>query len=586
MLIKTLASPDNRKIINRLYIEHIKPNSVVLMWAMLGMMLAAASTGALTYVIQRVIDDVIVRLHVGKLIKIAVVAVVISMMRGVGDFIKDIAFANLGQKMVTEFQMRGFRALINADLDVFYRNNTGDLVFRLTNDVAALRTMVSTMLTNVGKDLVTLIFLVILAFYKDFKLALIGFIGFPLVLFPILRISFRVRRFAAKSQNEMGIWSTFLIQAFQGIRLIKAYNLENLETSSAFKISEKIRGIVLKSANTRALVHPIMETLIGITTASVIFIGGMYVINGQQSAGTFLSFVGALLLAYRPIKNLSQLNNNIQESLVSAQRLYQLLEIKPTIIDPPNAEELVIKNGELAFDNVSFSYPNGNVALQGVSFKIDKGGKIAVVGASGAGKSSLINLIPRFYNCSQGRILIDEININEVKLTSLRSKIALVSQENILFNSTIRDNIAHGRPSCSFEEILKAADMAAVTDFVKTLPQKFDTIVGENGIALSGGQRQRITIARALIKDAPILLLDEATSSLDSESERQVQSAINNLMRGRTTLVVSHRLSTILDANRILVLDKGKIVESGSHSDLISLRGFYAGLYKAQAFSD
>jgi subfamily B ATP-binding cassette protein MsbA len=586
LLIKTLASPDNRKIINRLYIEHIKPNSVVLMWAMLGMMLAAASTGALTYVIQRVIDDVIVRLHVGKLIKIAVVAVVISMMRGVGDFIKDIAFANLGQKMVTEFQMRGFRALINADLDVFYRNNTGDLVFRLTNDVAALRTMVSTMLTNVGKDLVTLIFLVILAFYKDFKLALIGFIGFPLVLFPILRISFRVRRFAAKSQNEMGIWSTFLIQAFQGIRLIKAYNLENLETSSAFKISEKIRGIVLKSANTRALVHPIMETLIGITTASVIFIGGMYVINGQQSAGTFLSFVGALLLAYRPIKNLSQLNNNIQESLVSAQRLYQLLEIKPTIIDPPNAEELVIKNGELAFDNVSFSYPNGNVALQGVSFKIDKGGKIAVVGASGAGKSSLINLIPRFYNCSQGRILIDEININEVKLTSLRSKIALVSQENILFNSTIRDNIAHGRPSCSFEEILKAADMAAVTDFVKTLPQKFDTIVGENGIALSGGQRQRITIARALIKDAPILLLDEATSSLDSESERQVQSAINNLMRGRTTLVVSHRLSTILDANRILVLDKGKIVESGSHSDLISLRGFYAGLYKAQAFSD
>jgi subfamily B ATP-binding cassette protein MsbA len=569
---------------NRLCAEHIKPNISVLMWAVLGMTIAAGSTGMLTYIIQRVIDDVIVHLRIEKLVKIAVASAVISIMKGMGDFVKDLALANLGQKMVIGFQMQGFRTLVNADLEVFYKNNTGDLVFRLTNDITALRNVVTTVFTNLGKDLVTLIFLVGLAFYKDFKLALIGFVGFPLILFPILRIGRLVRNFAARSQDDMGSWSAFLIQTLQGMRLIKAYGLEQIETSFAVDISQKIRKTIIKSARFKAFVHPIMETLIGIATAVVIFTGGMYVISGQQSAGTLLSFVGALLLAYRPLKNLAELNNNIQESLASAHRLYDLLDIKPAIIDAPNAKNLGEVEGELAFDDVSFSYPNGNTALRHVSFRIEKSSKVAIVGTSGAGKSSLVNLIPRFYNCSQGRILIDGVDISELKLTSLRKQIALVSQDNILFNSSIRDNIAYGRPSCGFSEILKVADMAAATDFIQALPQGFDTIVGENGATLSGGQRQRIAIARALIKDAPILLLDEATSSLDSESERQVQSAISTLMQGRTTLVVAHRLSTILDADRILVLDKGKIVESGSHNNLMKLKGIYAGLYSAQTF--
>ncbi|MDR1031529.1 MAG: ABC transporter ATP-binding protein/permease [Holosporales bacterium] len=569
---------------SRLYGEHIKPNASVLMWAVLGMTIAAGSTGMLTYIIQRVIDDVIVHLRIEKLVKIAAASAVISVMKGIGDFVKDLALANLGQKMVIGFQMQGFRTLVNADLDVFYKNNTGDLVFRLTNDVTTLRNVITTVFTNLGKDFVTLIFLVGLAFYKDFKLALIGFVGFPLILFPILRIGRLVRDFAARSQDDMGNWSAFLIQTLQGMRLIKAYGLEQIEVSFASDISQKIRKTIIKSARFKAFVHPIMETLIGIATAAVIFIGGMYVISGQQSAGTLLSFIGALLLAYRPIKNLAELNSNIQESLVSARRLYDLLDIKPAIVDAPNAKDLEESEGELAFDNVSFSYPNGNTALRHVSFKIERGSKVAIVGTSGAGKSSLINLIPRFYDCSQGRILIDGVDISELKLSSLRKQIALVSQDNILFNSSIRDNIAYGRPSCGFGEIQKVADMAAATDFIQALPQGFDTVVGENGATLSGGQRQRIAIARALIKDAPILLLDEATSSLDSESERQVQSAISNLMQGRTTLVVAHRLSTILDSDRILVIDKGKIVESGSHNDLMKLKGIYAGLYSAQTF--
>ncbi len=585
MLIKNY-SPDSRKILSKIYLDHIKPNFKVLLIALLGMLIAAASTGALTFIIQRVIDDVIVNLNFDMLVSIAVIAMFISIMKGLGDFIKDIALAKLGQSMVTKFQMRGFDTLIAGDLELFHKNKTGDLVFHLTNDVLVLRNMVTTSLTNIGKDLATLIFLIILAFYKDWKLALVGFVGFPLILMPILQISFKVRRFANKSQSEMGAWSTFLIQSFQGIRLIKSYNLENMESTRARDILNSIQEIIIKSAKTKALIHPIMETLIGIATAGVIFIGGMYVISGEQSAGTLLSFVGALLLAYRPIKNLTQLNNNVQESLISARRLYSLLDIKPSIVDVKGAKTLSRGKGRVSFLNVDFDYPNGTPALHDITFDVQSGEKIAIVGASGAGKSSLINLIPRFYDCKKGKILIDNVDISQVTLNSLRNNIALVSQENILFNDTIYTNIAYGREGCSFEDVKKAAKMAAALEFVEDLPFGFETMVGENGVSLSGGQRQRIAIARALIKDAPILLLDEATSALDSEAENQVQSGIAHLMEGRTTLVVAHRLSTIVDADNILVLNKGRLVESGKHQDLIKLNGFYARLYDAQNFLD
>ena len=429
------------------------------------------------------------------------------------------------------------------------------------------------------------VFLVALMFYQDWLLALIAFVVFPIALYPIVRIGQRMRTVSADTQSQMGELTTILDETFQGARHVRAYSMETYEIGRAAKAIDAIFRLVHRAGKVRSATHPIMETLGGVAIGVVVFYGGSRVLAGATTPGTFFSFITALLLAYQPLKSLANLNTNLQEGLAAAQRIFALLDMEPEIQDRPGAGQLNIGAGAIRLNNVRFGYEPGTVALDGINLDIPAGRTVALVGPSGAGKSTVLNLIPRFYDPGEGRVLIDGSDARDVTLASLRSAIALVSQDISLFDDTVRANIAYGRPGADFEEITTAAKGAGAHNFIAELKDGYDTHVGGRGLKLSGGQRQRLAIARAMLKDAPILLLDEATSALDSESERYVQKALAELMQGRTTVVIAHRLSTVVSADLIYVMDRGRVVETGTHGQLLAAGGAYARLYAMQ-FAD
>jgi subfamily B ATP-binding cassette protein MsbA len=503
--------------------------------------------------------------------------------KGASSFGESVIMTYVGQRIISDLQNRLFSHLMHLDLSFFHGTSSGDLLSRFTNDVNLMRNAVATTLVGFGKDTFTLLFLVSLMFYRDWTLACIAFFIFPLAVLPILRIGRRMRKVANNTQEELASFTGRLTQVFQGIRVIKAYQTEEYEANRAHAMIERIFALVYKSARVRSASHPIIESLGGMAIVIVIAYGGWQVMHHARTTGEFISFIGALLLVYEPLKRLSNLNANLQEGLAAAARVFTILDTPPTIQNSPTAKPLPPIEGNIEFKNVCFAYPDGKVALNGINLKIKKAQSIALVGASGAGKSTIINLIPRFYDIQEGGIFVDGIDIRDVTLDSLRHQIALVSQEIMLFDTTIRENIAYGSSNATDAEITKAAKAAAAHEFIKHLPKGYDTMIGENGVKLSGGQRQRIAIARAMLKNAPILLLDEATSALDTDSERQVQAALKILMEGRTTLMVAHRLSTVVEANKIYVLNEGKIVESGDHKTLLENKGIYASLWQAQS---
>jgi ATP-binding cassette, subfamily B, bacterial MsbA len=471
---------------------------------------------------------------------------------------------------------------MRADLAYFHANPTGTLISRFTSDAALLRSAAANVLVAIGKDAVTVVFLVGVMFYQDWLLALASFVVFPLAIHPIVGIGRRIRRVTANTQAEIGHLTTLLSQTFQGARYVKAYGMEHYEEHRAAGFIERLFAMIDRGTRARSRASPIMETLGGAAVAIVILYGGHQVISDARTPGALFSFITALLLAYQPLKSLANLNASLQEGLAAAQRIFEVLDVEPMIRDVPGATPLGIAGGEICFENVHFGYVPGAVAIDGVSLRIPAGRTVALVGPSGAGKSTILNLIPRFFDVAAGSITIDGQDIRSVTLASLRGAIAFVAQEVSLFDDTVRANIAYGRFGASTSEIEEAARAAAADAFIRELPNGYNTVVGEHGVRLSGGQRQRIAIARAMLKDAPILLLDEATSALDSESERQVQAALSMLIRGRTTLVIAHRLSTVQGADLICVVDRGKVVESGRHSELIARGGPYARLYSMQ----
>jgi subfamily B ATP-binding cassette protein MsbA len=397
-----------------------------------------------------------------------------------------------------------------------------------------------------------------------------------------VRIGRHIRKVSGRTQAQVGRLTTLLDETFQGVRYVKAYAMEAYEKLRAGQAIEAVFRLNYKGARTRSLLHPIMEVLGGLAIVAVLLYGGHQVIAGTKAPGSFFAFITALLLAYEPVKRLAKLNANLQEGLAAAVRVFALLDREPEIRNAPGAAPLSIKGGSIGFEGVTFSYDAASPALHDVSLEVPAGKTVALVGPSGAGKSTIMNLIPRFYDVDAGRVTIDGQDLRGLTLQSLRAQIALVSQEILLFDDTIRANIAYGRPEASEAEIAAAAAAAGVEGFVSELPQGLETPVGPRGDMVSGGQRQRIAIARAMLKSAPILLLDEATSSLDSESERQVQQALTQLMAGRTTLVIAHRLSTVVGADIIYVVEDGRIVESGSHAALLARAGPYARLYALQ----
>jgi subfamily B ATP-binding cassette protein MsbA len=573
-------------LVRRLVRDFIWRHAGMIALAFLCMGMTAGSTALRAWLMEPVLDRIFIARDASLLLLLGGAALVLALIKGFADYGQTVLMNRVGQRVIADIQIASFARLLRADLAYFNATSSGLLISRLTNDVGLLRNAAGNVLAGIGRDAVTVVFLVGLMFYQDWVLALIAFFAFPLAIRPIIGIGRRMRRVSANTQAEMGQLTTLLSQTFQGARHVKAYGMEEYEERRAGRLIERIFALVDRANRTRSRATPMMEALGGAAIAVVILYGGQQVISGARTPGAFFSFITALLLAYQPVKALAILNANLQEGLAAAQRVFQVLDIEPAIRDRRGAQPLSIGTGEVRFEQVRFGYHPGVVALDGIALTVPGGGTVALVGPSGAGKSTMLNLIPRFYEVDQGAISIDGQDVRAVTLASLRAAIALVAQEVSLFDDTVRANIAYGRFGASEEQIEAAATAAGADRFIRELPQGYETLVGEHGVLLSGGQRQRLAIARAMLKDAPILLLDEATSALDSESERQVQAALRSLMRGRTTIVIAHRLSTVIGADLICVLDRGHIVETGRHAQLLARNGLYTRLYETQFASE
>ena len=571
-----------RVLVRRLLRERLRGYFVPIAGALLCMAAIAAGNAGIIWLMQPALDDVFIAGNEELLYPISLAILAMSVLIGSAFYGQAVLMAWVGQRVVADFRRDMYAKLMSADLGFFVNTDTGNLISRFTSDTSMLSVSLIRAMTGFVKDTLLLIGLVGLMFYQEWLLALIAVFIFPCVIWPIVSIGRRIRRAASVTQARMADLTIRLDESFPAARLIKAFRMERNEIDRANSAISQVFKRSYRAARIAAITRPVMETLGGTVIATVILVGGSLVIEGTTTPGTFGSFIIALVRAYQPLKALASLNNLLQEGLASTQRVFAVLDIEPDIVDARNAKPLSVSGGEIRFEKVRFSYNPGVPAVADVDLIAPAGATIALVGPSGAGKSTLLNLIPRFYDVDEGTISVDGQDIRQVTLASLRDSIALVSQEVTLFNDTIRDNIAYGRRDATMGEIVAAAKNAGAHDFIEALPNGYDTPAGELGERLSGGQRQRISIARAMLKDAPILLLDEATSSLDTESERAVQAALDRLKKGRTTIVIAHRLSTVIGSDLIYVIEHGRIIESGPHAELIAAGGAYARQYALQ----
>ena len=583
---KISLDQSSRSLMRRLIREGIRPYLGWVVAAGLCMGVSAAATAGYALLMDPVINHIFVNKRADLLWPIALAVMATFFARSFSGYGEALLLSKVGLQVITDMQNRLFRHLMRLDVHYFHQMQTGRILSRLTNDVTTMRFVVSNALTSLCKDAAEAAFLIGAMFYKDWQLAAFSFIFFPIAVLPIARLGKRMRKVSANTQEQQAQLTIYLEQAIQGIRVVKAYGMEGYEERKVGGLLGTLRDLTFKAARVRSASSPVMEFLGGFAITVVIVYGGSRVIEGPTTPGAFLSFITALMLAYRPLKSLANMNTNMQEGLAAAARCFAVLDAQPTIRDRADAGELVLREGNVRFDGVFFTYDGAKAALDGLSMDIPGGKTVALVGPSGAGKSTVLNLLPRFYDVTDGQVSIDGTDVRDVTADSLRSRIALVSQEIVLFDDTVRANIAYGRFGATDEEIEAAARAAAAHEFILALPDGYDTMVGERGLNLSGGQRQRLAIARAMLKNAPILLLDEATSALDTESERQVQTALDHLMRGRTTIVIAHRLSTVVNADLIHVLDHGRVVESGDHNALLEQGGIYARLYALQFAED
>jgi ATP-binding cassette, subfamily B, bacterial MsbA len=571
----------NKEILKRLY-KVIVPYQRKLLIAMLAMICVAGFTGAQAYLVKDLLDKIFMEKNIFFLKLLPLVVVVIFFLKGLAYYLYTFLLEQVGQSVIRDFRLQIFNHIHKQALSFFNKMPTGTLMSRIISDVTLLQQAVSNALVGSVRDFFQVVILLGVVFFMNWRLAMISFIILPIAAYPIVKFGRLFRRLSTSTQEEVANVSNILHETITGNRIVKAFSKEEYEGNRFYQQVSKLFVLTMKDAKYRCLQHPLMEFIGGGAIALIIWFGGNEVIRGSATPGTFFAFLTALIAAYEPVKGVTRINSTIQQGLAAATRVFAILDIEPEINDKQGAIRLPPFTSLIEFKNLTFRYDEETPVLANINISVPAGEALAIVGPSGGGKTTFTNLIPRFLDLTEGSITIDGTDIRDVTVASLRSQIAMVTQQTILFNDTVRNNIAYGDQQASEQAIRDAAQTAYALEFIEALPDGFDTVIGEGGARLSGGERQRLSIARAILKNAPILILDEATSALDTESEREVQKALENLMKNRTTFVIAHRLSTIKNASRIIVIKDGSIVEQGTHDILIAKNGEYQQLYNMQ----
>ena len=576
---------NKRSVINRLIFDYLISHKYIIFLALLMMIISAAATGLHAWLVRPALDEVLIKGNKEMLFLIPLAIIIVTLCKGIATYTHSFQMSKVAHSVIAKLQTHMFEKLMYLNLNYFNESKSGNLISRLINDTYYLRLAIVKSVTAVIKDILVIIFLLANMFYQSWSLTLFAFFAFPLAIWPIKKIGKSIRKITYEIQNEIAKFSNVLAESIKGIRQVKAYNREEYEKKRAFETINFIKKFFIRSAFVSNRLSPLMEFIGSLAVAVSIYAGGVFVLNESMTTGQFMSFLVSLLLAYQPVKALGNLNISVQEGLAGAERIFLLLDTPLEKSEKHEVSKNIKLNGNIEFKDVNFSYSEQKI-LNNINLTIDSGKKTAFVGMSGSGKSTLINLLLRFYDHYKGTIKIDQKDIKSLSLFDLRENISLITQETLLFNESILDNIRYGNMSSNDDEIQAIADISGVSKFANQLPDKLNTIVGESGIKLSGGQRQRIAIARALIKDAPILIMDEATSSLDNLTEKEIQSALDELMKDKTTIIIAHRLSTIKNADIIFTLEKGSIESKGNHEYLIKNSAIYKKLQLQDDIND
>jgi subfamily B ATP-binding cassette protein MsbA len=567
----------------RRMLAYVRPYRLRLLLAMLFMIFVSSFRGAIAFLVKPALDDIFINKDVTRLAIIPALVLGAYLIRGVSEFAQSYLMQGVGQRVIRDIRDHLYRHMQSLSLSFYMKHPTGVLMSRVTNDVGIMQGAVTEAVTGLIKDVFSALFLVGVIFYRDWRMALVGLVALPLAIWPIARFGQKLRRTSIRTQEVTGGLTSHLQETISGAKLVKSFGAEEYEVDRFMTRNAKLFRLSMKVVKVQAMTSPLSEMFAGVGAAAVIFYGGYSVVNGQSTPGNFFSFMTALFMLYAPVKSLSRINNVIQQGIAAAGRVFEVLDTLPDVEERKDALSLEGIEHGVEFDHVDFRYSEeGENVLKDITFRVSPGTLAAIVGSSGAGKTTLVDLLPRFYDPQSGAIRIDGTDIRDVSLSSLRSLIGIVSQHTILFNDTLRNNIAYGMPGASMERIEEAARRANAHPFIIRMPEGYQTVIGEQGLKLSGGERQRVAIARAILKDAPILILDEATSALDTESESVVQEALEQLMLGRTTFVIAHRLSTVRNADTILVVEEGRIVESGAHEELLAGETRYRSFYLKQ----
>ena len=570
-IIKTLYKNYTRKFLGKIFLSVFFSLCV------------AGATSAIAYLLDPAIEKIFIEKNQSLILIIPIAIIFAFSIKGTSLYLARVILIKVAQEVTKMLQYDLMKSLINADTELISKKHSGKIISHLTVDISFMTNLISTVILNVFKDSLTLIGLLGVMFYQNWKLAAFAIIMIPLASVAARSLGKRMGKITTEAQVESGNLSAYILEVFKNHKIIKIFQKEKYEYSRADEVLNRLKEKMMKINIVLTRASPIMETLTGFMIAGLIYYAGKLIFIGELEINNFFSFLAAMMLAYQPVRSLATLNMTINQGISAGQRILPLIQAKKKVFEKPNSKDLDIKNGEVIFENVNFKYEKEeNKILKNVNLKIDGGKMTSLVGHSGAGKSTILNLIPRFYDIDSGNILIDKTSIYDTKISSLRSNISLVSQDVTLFDDTIKNNISYGNSSASDEEIYKAMELSFCKEFIDSLPNKENTIIGENGVRLSGGEKQRISIARAMLKKSKIILLDEATSSLDADTEHKIQEAVNFLTKNRTTLVIAHRLSTVMSSDIIYVVENGEIAASGKHNNLLENSKIYKNFYEKQ----